>query len=136
MLKQTITYEDFNGKERTEDYYFNLTKTELTRLQAHYHTANSKGLEDYLNTIVENDDQEKIVDFFEDLIKRSYGVKSEDGKHFRKNEEIITDFFDSPAYDSLFIKVCSDTDAAVAFVSGLIPKDLAEEVKKQQAQQA
>lgn len=127
MLKKTITYTDFNGKTRTEDFYFNLTKTELVRLDSDY----PGGFEKYLQASVDDNQNGRIMDIFEDLIKRSYGIKSEDGKHFRKSVEISNEFFDTPAYDSLFIELCTNTDAATSFVTKLIPEDLRDQVNKE-----
>ena len=78
-----------------------------------------------------NDDKAGLYKLFEDLIKSSYGQKSEDGLHFRKSDQIWDNFYDSPAYEALFMEIMSDTDAAVSFFKGIMPKDIAEKVEEE-----
>ena len=33
MLKKTIKYTDYDGNEREEDFYFNLSKAEITEME-------------------------------------------------------------------------------------------------------
>ena len=48
MLKKTITYTDYNGMERTEDFYFNLSKAELMEMEM----STTGGMEAYVEKIV------------------------------------------------------------------------------------
>lgn len=126
MIKKTITYTDYNGNKRTEDFWFNLNKAELAMME------NSKlgGLQNYLTRIVNEQNNVKIVDMFQELILKSYGEKSDDGKYFRKSEELSTAFSQTEAYSELYMELATNSDAAAAFVNGIIPKDLAEETQK------
>lgn len=126
MLKKTVTYEDFDGNQRTEDLYFNLTKSELMEMQM----KTEGGLENTIEKITSENDTAKIIEMFKDIIMSAYGVKSEDGKKFRKRPEDKEDFLDSAAYDALFMELISDADAASSFVSGIIPKDMVGEVQE------
>lgn len=129
MIKKTITYTDYNGNKRTEDFWFNLNKAELAMME------NSKlgGLQNYLTRIVNEQNNVKIVDMFQELILKSYGEKSDDGKYFRKSEELSTAFSQTEAYSELYMELATNSDAAAAFVNGIIPKDLAEETQKMTA---
>lgn len=121
MLKKTITYTDYNGAERTEDFYFNLTKAEIMEMQL----SASGGLAEMLQKVVAAKDAPSIVKIFKDLILKAYGEKTPDGKRFVKSEEISMAFSQTEAYSQLFMELATDADAAAAFVNGIIPGDVA-----------
>lgn len=127
MLKKTIKYTDFDGNEQTEDFYFNLTKAELMEMNL----SASGGLEKKLQRIINERDVTKIAEIFKDLILRAYGKKSDDGKRFIKNEEIKAEFAQTEAYSELFMELLGDTSASVAFIKGIVPKDIQTELDKQ-----
>ena len=118
MLKKAITFTDFNGNERTEDFYFNLTEAELTRLNF----TTEGGLEAVLNQIIATQDVPQLYLYFEKIVQMSYGVKSIDGRMFDKSDEILHKFICSPAYNELIMELISSSDAAAAFVNGVIPQ--------------
>lgn len=118
MYKKTITYEDYNNVTRTEDFYFNLTQAELAEMEF----GTSGGLADMLTQISKSMDQPSIIAMFKKIILAAYGVKSPDGKYFRKNEEIRNDFMSTEAYSILFMELASDSDSASEFINGVIPK--------------
>lgn len=118
MLSKQITYTDYDGVERTETFYFNLSKAEIAEMQL----THPGGYAEYLDRIVQSRDQVELVKAFKVLILNSYGEKSEDGKHFRKSEELSKNFEQSEAYSELFIELLGDTDAATNFVNGIMPK--------------
>ena len=117
MLKKTIKYTDYNGVERTEDFYFNLTKAEVTELE-----ISEKGrMSNMLKQLVTTNDEKKIVEIFKSIIVKSYGVKSVDGKRFIKNPEVLDDFMQSEAYSELFMEMAQDASKAEVFMNGIIP---------------
>lgn len=117
MLKKTMTYTDYAGNERTEDFYFNLTKAELTEMEL----SHTGGLIQFLEKIIAEQDAPKILAMFKDLILRAYGEKSPDGKRFIKSAELREAFTQTEAYSMLFMEMFEDADAAVNFVNGIIP---------------
>lgn len=119
MLKETITYTDYNGNERTEDFYFNLTKAEIMEMEM----STSGGLAEMIQRIVAAQDAPAIIKIFKDLVLRAYGVKSPDGKRFIKNDELREEFSQTEAYSQLFMKLATDADAASKFVNGIVPAD-------------
>ncbi len=127
MLKKTITYEDFNGVERKEDFYFNLSKAEIMEMQ--FGTVG--GLDVMLKKIIDAKDVKSIIDTFKMLILKAYGIKSDDGRRFIKSEEIAKEFEQTEAYSILYMELASDDNAAAEFVNGIIPKDVATEVSNQ-----
>lgn len=117
MLKKTITYTDFNGTERTEDFFFNLTKAECAEMEL----STTGGLERKLKRIINESNNEEIVRMFKEIILDSYGVKSDDGKRFIKNKELKEAFSQTEAYSVLFMELATDDNAAAAFINGVIP---------------
>jgi hypothetical protein len=124
MLKKTIKYEDFNGNEISEDFYFNLTKAELLEMES----KSQGGLKAKLERLINTRDISAIMEVFKEVIVKSYGVKSDDGKRFMKSKEITDAFVESNAYSELYIELATDEDAAVAFITGIIPKDLSRQI--------
>ena len=120
MLKKTITYVDYNGTERTEDFYFNLSKAELIDLQI----GQTGGLESTIDKIVKTKDQSKIIKLFKELILKAYGEKSDDGRRFIKSEELSTAFSQTEAFSELFMTFAQDDKAAAEFVNGILPSDV------------
>lgn len=118
MLKKTITYTDFNGVERTEDFYFNLTKAEIAEMELEV----PGGMTTMIDRITKTQDTPSLIKVFKDLILRSYGKKSDDGRRFIKNKELVEEFKDSEAYSELFMELATNADAASAFVNGITPK--------------
>lgn len=117
MLKKTITYNDYNGNERTEDFYFNLSKAELLEMEM----GVSGGLAEMIQRITAAQDAPAIIKIFKDLILKAYGVKSSDGKRFEKSEELSAAFSQTEAYSILFMELATDADAAGKFVNGIVP---------------
>ena len=124
MLKKTITYHDYNGVEYTQDFYFNLSKAEIMEMEM----GTTGGLAEMITKIVAAQDAPAIIKIFKDLILKSYGEKSADGKRFIKSNEISTAFTQTEAYSELFMELATDAEAAAAFVNGIIPADMAKEV--------
>lgn len=117
MLKKTITYTDFDGNNRTEDFYFNLTKAEVTEMEM----STDGGMAKLLKKIVDEQDSKKIIEHFKTLILNSYGEKSLDGKRFVKSNELRDSFVQSEAYSELFMELATNAEAASAFVNGILP---------------
>lgn len=118
MHKITETYTDFDGNTRTEDFYFNFTEAEITKMQF----GTEGGLSAMINRIVAAQDTPRLIEIFEDLIKKAYGVKSPDGRRFIKNDEITKDFTETNAYSQIYMRLATDADAATKFVNDVVPK--------------
>ncbi len=115
MIKREIKYKDFDGKEVTETARFNLTKAELMRMTA----DNDLELETRLRDAAETKDAHQIFAYFEDLIKRSYGVVK-DGM-FIKDPISTARFMASEAYSELLFSLMSNEEAAAEFTRGILP---------------
>ena len=117
MIKKTIKYVDFNGVERTEECYFNLTKAEISELEL----SIDGGYSNMLTTVAESGDNNKILQAFKDMIRMSYGVKSEDGRRFMKTDSMFEEFAQTEAYSELFMSLISDAEAGEEFINGIMP---------------
>lgn len=127
MLKKPITYTDYNGVERTEDFYFNLTKAELMEMEM----ATHGGLAEMIENIVKAQDAPAIIKIFKELILKAYGEKTPDGKRIRKVDDhgipLSIAFSETEAYSQLFMELATDADKAAEFVNGIVPADIAKE---------
>lgn len=119
MYRKVMTYTDFNGEERTEDFFFNLTKAELTEMEL----LTEGGLKEKIERITKAKDVPEIIKLFKELILKAYGVKSPDGKRFIKSEQLSEEFAQTNAYSDLFVELATDSGAAAAFVNGIMPSD-------------
>lgn len=128
MIKKTITYTDYNGNERTEDFHFNLTKAEIMEMEM----STTGGMAEMIQRIVQAQEAPQIIKIFKDLVLNAYGVKSPDGKRFIKNEALREEFSQTEAYSMLFMELATDADAAAKFVNGIMPADLAKQAALQQ----
>lgn len=133
MLKKTIKYTDYNGVERNEDFFFNLTRAEIMEMQL----GTAGGLADMIAKIIVTQDTPKIMEIFKDIIIKAYGEKSADGRRFMKKDEngrpLVNSFVDTEAFSELFTELATDDKAAAAFINGIVPSDMevSEEKRKE-----
>lgn len=124
MLVKPITYTDYNGNTRTEDFYFNLSESEVVEMEF----GVKDKLSNYLQRITKTNDEVELVKFFKAFVLKCYGEVSPDGKRFmKKNGELAEEFAETPAYTELFMELARDADAAAAFVNGVLPKSIAKQ---------
>lgn len=120
MLKKTITYNDYNGVERKEDFYFNLSKAEIMEMEL----SIPGGFAGMIEKIIASKDIPSIIKIFKELILKAYGEKSADGKRFVKSEDLSAAFSQTEAYSNLFMELATDDNSASAFINGLVPADM------------
>lgn len=120
MFKKTFTYTDYNNVVRTEEHYFHLTKSELVKMQM----GTEGGYAELLQRAIDAKDVAVIISVLDELIDKSYGVKSLDGKRFEKSPELVRAFKETEAYDQMFMEMLSDADKAAEFVNGILPADM------------
>lgn len=114
MLKEELTFTDFNDNKRIETVYLNLSEREVEKLQA-------KGWMEKMERVGASGDSGLIYDAFEELVGMAYGIKSEDGSSFSKSKEITEQFMQTAAYDALMEKILASDEAAMAFLQGIMP---------------
>lgn len=120
MLKKTISYTDYDGNQRTEDFHFNLSKAEITEMEL----SMEGGMRAYIKRIIAAKSQLELVKLFKDVVLKSYGKKSDDGRLFLKNDAIRAEFEASPAFSAIYMELMSDAQKAANFINGLMPADL------------
>ena len=130
MLKKIITYTAYNGVDRTEPFYFNLSKAELMEMEL----GVTGGMTEMLDKIIAAKDAPSLMKTFKEMIMKAYGVKSDDGKRLIKSEELSIAFTQTEAYSVLFMELITDDKAAADFVNGIIPNEIQAEVAAQTAQ--
>ena len=129
MIKKTITYTDYNGVERTESFYFNLSKAEIMEMEM----GTDGGMAESIQKIADAKDAPALIRVFKDLVLKAYGVKSDDGRRFIKSKELSDGFSQTEPYSQIFMELATDADAAAKFVNGIIPSDLAQQVAQKAA---
>lgn len=131
MLKKNIKYTDYNGVERDEPFYFNLSKAEIMEMEM----STVGGFAEMIEKIVAAQDTPTLIKIFKDLILKSYGEKSADGRGFIKLDEegrpLSNKFVQTEAYSELFMELATNTESATAFINGIVPADVAKEANKQ-----
>lgn len=120
MIKKSIKYTDYNGVERVEDFYFNLSKAEVTEMEL----SIDGGLSAMIQKIVDSNNNKEIIGMFKKIILKAYGEKSEDGRRFIKNEELTEGFAQTEAFSELFVELALNENKAAEFVKGILPSDL------------
>ena len=121
MTSYKVTYEDYNGNQRTEKHYFNLTRTELTMLDARY----GGSLKRTIARLSMTENANELMNILMDVFKTAYGRMDDDGVHFRKSEQIWDDFASTPAVDKLFMQIMSSDETSAEFMRGILPRDAA-----------
>lgn len=119
MLKKTITFKDLDGQDVTEDFYFNLSAVELAEME-----IGNSNISDRLKKIIESEDTGQIFQMFKEILTKAVGKRSDDGRRFVKNQDVVDEFFQSNAYEVLFFEWIADGNAAAEFINGLMPADL------------
>lgn len=131
MLKKTITYTDYDGNTRTEDFFFNLTKAEVIEMEM----GTNGGMTKLIQKIVAEQDASRIASIFKEIILKAYGEKSLDGKYFNKSPELSERFSRTEAYSDLFMELL-DPEKAAAFINGIVPQDALAQAQAEQAKQS
>ena len=135
MLKKTVTYRDYDSNERTETLWFNMNRFELTEFAAELPDDLFKSLSGAINMetvsrIANEMGSKGVIDFIKNLVLKSYGEKSDDGRRFKKSPELSEEFSQTIAFDTFMSELLSDDNAAANFVNSIIPADMAEKLSE------
>lgn len=126
MLKKTVTYTDYDGNQRTEDFYFNISKAELIKLNS----TTVGGFENLIHQITNSPNPEKLFEIFAYIVELAYGEKSPDGRRLIKTQEAKDNFTQTQAYSDIFTELATDEEAALAFIKAILPPDISGEINK------
>ena len=130
MYKKTIVYTDYDGVERKETFYFNLTKAEVAELEL----ETPGRFSNYIQQIIDAQSTTELIQLFKKFIQLSYGVKSPDGRRFIKNQEVLDEFMQTEAYSELYMELVTNTDSAIDFMNGIMPQLSPEQQKEVDAE--
>ena len=126
MIKKTVTYTDYNGEQRTETFYFHYTEAEILDMEM----SEEGSFADRIQRIIDAKDKTALMKLIKKFVIDAYGVKSEDGKRFMKNDELKTAFLECPAYSDIFMEMVTNDEIAAEFVNGVIPSTMKDRVAK------
>lgn len=135
MITRTIEYTDYDGNKRKEKYYFNLTQFEATEIAMEMPDGVIEEIEEGEEQrvtavhLTEKLGKKGVLDFIKNIVLKSYGVKSPDGKRFIKSEELSTEFSQTPAFSSFMMRLMTDNMEASKFINGVIPAELAAQIQ-------
>ena len=135
MIIKTLTFKNFLGEEETSDFYFNMSEGELTLMQVRAIDQKHESFTDKLDKIAKGLQGAALADVIEELVLKSYGVKSTDGKLFVKNPQILESFTASGAYSVLITELFSIEGSLTEFVNGVVPEDLVQKSKQEAGKQ-
>lgn len=119
MLKRVIKYVDFNNNQREETFYFNLSKVEIAEMEM----SVDGGWINWVQKVVEAQKESVLIKLLKEMIMKSYGEKSDDGRRFIKSEELSKGFSETTAFEILFMELATNADAASAFFNAIVPQE-------------
>lgn len=132
MIKKTITFKDLDGNDLTDDFYFNLTESELVEMEI---TASQRGFSEYLTAITRTNNVGKIFSEFKNIILKSYGERSDDNKRFIKSPALSEAFTQTDAYNVMFMEMIEGENLLAEFINGLVPAALVDRVSRMTPEQ-
>ncbi len=115
MLKHQVSYKDFDNKSVKETLWFNLTTRDSAKLTIKYGDLTA-----YVKKIEKEKDAAAMMVLIEDLVLTAYGERSEDGRHFLRNDEIRERFSYSLAFEALLDDLYSDEKKMSKFFDALL----------------
>lgn len=127
MIAKTVEYVDFDGNERSETFYFHLTKEQLMFWLS---TNAEYTLDKLLLRLGEKGDLKGTLNIFKQLILDAYGEKTLDGRGFMKSEQMRNEFACTEAFSKIFCEIINNENSAMSFVKGILPNDVREEIDK------
>lgn len=131
MIKKTITYDGFEGEKKTRDFYFHMNQVEFAKLNGEY----PGGLEKYVNQVIEDRDETAMLRLIDTLVSRSYGKFDEDDeftKIGRDGRPLFEKFVNTDAYDKLIIELVTGENNIVAFLKGILPKEVQKKMEEKE----
>ena len=129
MISKTVTYKDWNGMDRTETFYFHFSQAELMEMEV----SHDGGFSERVKKIAAANNLPDMLKIWKNFVLDAYGIKSEDGRRFMKNDEIRQSFVECPAYSIIFMELATNTEAASNFINQVVPADMAAQVASAQA---
>lgn len=120
MYKITKKFENLDGVQVSEDFWFNLSKSELMDME-----NSDTPMTQTLMNIMREKDHSKLVGYYKDLLVKSFGIR-EGTTYFNKSEEISNKFKNHVAFSDIYMDMVTDEtgEKLLAFIKGVFPKDM------------
>jgi hypothetical protein len=125
MLSREIKFNDFAGNPRTEEHYFHIGAKQIADMNKNH----PGGIIAWLQQVQAGKDQVKALEFLEELIRASHGVRSPDGSKFDRDADITDAFVNSPAYDQLIFELGQSEEATISFIMAVFPQAMADQAQ-------
>lgn len=118
MIKQHVSYEDYDGNKVEKDLWFHLNKSDLAKMSLGF----DNGLIDGLTELQQKDDKKAVAEFIDNLLVNAYGVRKPGSDVFLKTPEIKEDFQYSLAHDEILMMLLGgEDDEIINFIVGIMP---------------
>mgnify|MGYP000160979937 FL=1 len=136
MIKQHVSYEDYDGNKVEKDLWFHLNKSDLAKMSLGF----DNGLIEGLTELQQKGDKKAVAEFIDNLLVNAYGVRKPGSDVFLKTPEIKEDFQYSLAHDEILMMLLGgEDDEIINFIVGIMPgmsaedrADVIEKVKRAQ----
>lgn len=118
MIKQHVSYEDYDGNKVEKDLWFHLNKSDLAKMSLGF----DNGLIDGLTELQKKGDKKAVAEFIDNLLVNAYGVRKPGSDVFLKTPEIKEDFQYSLAHDEILMMLLGgEDDEIINFIVGIMP---------------
>jgi hypothetical protein len=125
MFPRTITWKDpFTQKEVSREFWFGITPAEIAEMKL----AHRKDLSEYLDAIIEAQDNRELILLYKALIEEGVGVR-EEARFLKARDypDVHKDFFATGAYNQLFVDLLQSGDQGVKFLTDMFPMEFIHE---------
>lgn len=118
MIKQHVSYEDYDGNKVEKDLWFHLNKSDLAKMSLGF----DNGLIEGLTELQQKGDKKAVAEFIDNLLVNAYGVRKPGSDIFLKTPEIKEDFQYSLAHDEILMMLLGgEDDEIINFIVGIMP---------------
>lgn len=118
MIKQHVSYEDYDGNKVEKDLWFHLNKFDLAKMSLGF----DNGLIEGLTELQQKGDKKAVAEFIDNLLVNAYGVRKPGSDVFLKTPEIKEDFQYSLAHDEILMMLLGgEDDEIINFIVGIMP---------------
>jgi len=116
VYKKKVKYKDYHGEEREEIFDFNLSDSEIMELEAEYEGS----ITEMMAKLSKKSEHADVIKIMKKIVLLSYGVISDDGRRFIKNDEVRDAFYQTEAYSRNFTELATNDVKAAEFFERII----------------
>lgn len=131
MFERKFTFEGFDGKTYEDVWGFYLSKADLLQIQL----GTFVGLDQLMKRLIETKNGKEIMAIVDEIIMKSVGHTSPDGRKFLRNDELRDEFRQTDAYSQLFSELVTDPEKVLDFIFGAVPKEIGDKMREERAKE-